>query len=726
MPTSATIGITPGSGQLLDAVSLVISAQTVVRETMVLADPTSATQLAGVTAGGALQVDASATTQPIFGTLTPNNAVPDGHNIGVLPAIANVAAPTYAEGKQVLLSTDLTGALRVNVGAVVASNNITEWNTVALGSPSAYGTGPGAVNVIGVNAFVTSLPAVTVAASQTIAVTNTGTFAVQATLAAETTKVIGTVNQGTSPWVISGAITLASTTVTGTVAVTQSTSPWVVSNGGTFAVQAACTQTTSPWIVAGGGTAGTAATGVVTVQGIASMTPLLVTATFASAQHVIVDSGTITAVTSITNPVAVTGTFWQATQPVSIASGQVASGAFASGSIASGAAAAGAFADGSVFVRSNAASTFPVTATIAAAQTIAVTNAGTFAVQDTVLDAALIAQEATTSGIKGLTAFGAVTTGAPTYTTGKSDALSLDVAGNLRIILNAETTKVIGTVNQGTSPWVISGAVTTSGTATVVGTLTNNNAAPSSNNVGALTAIANAAVPSFTEGDQVLQSVDLSGHMRVVATGAAATGAAVSGNPVLVGGKDNVGNARSFACTAAGLIGTMLNVTAIDGQSNANASIPADGGGGSGPVITFPLVFNGSTWDRQRTPNKFNTASVAATATGNTAVWTPTSGKKFRLMKFQVTAQGLAATATGVVTVTFQDATTQINTGAYDVDVPAVANVTSGTDNVSGGWIDLGNGYLSAAANNVLNFNISAAGAGTVGTYRINVAGTEE
>lgn len=38
------------------------------------------------------------------------------------------------------------------------------------------------------------------------------------------------------------------------------------------------TQSTSPWIVAGGGTAGTAATGVSTVQGIASMTPLLVTA----------------------------------------------------------------------------------------------------------------------------------------------------------------------------------------------------------------------------------------------------------------------------------------------------------------------------------------------------------------------------------------------------------------------------------------------------------------
>lgn len=45
-------------------------------------------------------------------------------------------------------------------------------------------------------------------------ITDSGSV-VAATLSAETTKVIGTVNQGTSPWVTSGAIT-------GTVAVTQS------------------------------------------------------------------------------------------------------------------------------------------------------------------------------------------------------------------------------------------------------------------------------------------------------------------------------------------------------------------------------------------------------------------------------------------------------------------------------------------------------------------------
>lgn len=47
------------------------------------------------------------------------------------------------------------------------------------------------------------------------------------------------------------------------------------------------------------------------------------------------------------------------------------------------------------------------------------------------------------------------------------------------------------------------------------GSLSNNNAAPTNNNGGVLPAVANAAAPSLTEGNQVLQSVDLSGNSRV-------------------------------------------------------------------------------------------------------------------------------------------------------------------------------------------------------------------
>lgn len=56
-------------------------------------------------------------------------------------------------------------------------------------------------------------------------VSNAGTFPVQAVLGAETTKVIGTVNQGTSPWVVSGTVQPGNT---------PNTVPWLVTaNAGT-------------------------------------------------------------------------------------------------------------------------------------------------------------------------------------------------------------------------------------------------------------------------------------------------------------------------------------------------------------------------------------------------------------------------------------------------------------------------------------------------------------
>lgn len=55
----------------------------------------------------------------------------------------------------------------------------------------------------------------------------------------------------------------------------------------------AVTQSTSPWVVAGGGTAGSAATGVVTIQGITSMTPVQVSqATASNLNATVVGTGT--------------------------------------------------------------------------------------------------------------------------------------------------------------------------------------------------------------------------------------------------------------------------------------------------------------------------------------------------------------------------------------------------------------------------------------------------
>lgn len=57
-----------------------------------------------------------------------------------------------------------------------------------------------------------------------------------------------------------------------------------------------------------------------------------------------------------------------------------------------------------------------------------------------------LAQGSTTSGQTGSLILGAVTTAAPSYTTAQTSPISLDLSGNARIVLPAETTKVIGTI----------------------------------------------------------------------------------------------------------------------------------------------------------------------------------------------------------------------------------------------------------------------------------------
>ncbi len=80
---------------------------------------------------GAIEVD---------GGLTHDNAAPAATQQGVLVALANAAAPTYTETNQVLLSVDLSGALRVSGGG-----GGTEYTTDVAG-----GAGPW-VGGIGVN-----------------------------------------------------------------------------------------------------------------------------------------------------------------------------------------------------------------------------------------------------------------------------------------------------------------------------------------------------------------------------------------------------------------------------------------------------------------------------------------------------------------------------------------------------------------------------------------------
>jgi hypothetical protein len=125
------------------------------------------------------------------------------------------------------------------------------------------------------------------------------------------------------------------------------------------------------------------------------------------------------------------------------------------------------------------------------------------------------------------------------------------------------------------------------------------------------------------------------------------------------------------------------------------------------------------------TPSVFKTAT--ANASGDTALWTPAAGKRFRLMRFivQVPAN-VGFAARGVLTIKLRDGTTDLNL-TFDVwlgQTAPVETASSEQPNFDTGWIDIGEGILSAAANNVLNINLSAAlGAGNV---RVTCCGTEE
>jgi hypothetical protein len=166
------------------------------------------------------------------------------------------------------------------------------------------------------------------------------------------------------------------------------------------------------------------------------------------------------------------------------------------------------------------------------------------AVTEASLDAALIAQEATTSGIKGLTAFGAVTTAAPSYTTAKSDALSLQTDGSLRTALTSaipagsnvighviadtgSTTAVTGnvTVVQPTGTSLHAVLDTTSTTAVTQATGTNLHMVVDSGTITTVSTVT--AVTSIT--NQVDANLKQVGGTNTVTAGVAGT-QAVGGN----------------------------------------------------------------------------------------------------------------------------------------------------------------------------------------------------
>jgi hypothetical protein len=153
--------------------------------------------------------------------------------------------------------------------------------------------------------------------------------------------------------------------------------------------------------------------------------------------------------------------------------------------------------------------------------------------------------------------------------------------------------------------------------------------------------------------------------------------------------------------------------------------------GATGPVSVFPMIFGGAFSgtasatvqgsSKARTCTVFKQANI--TAAGSTAVWTPGANNKFRLLKYRIVVSASAIFAVAAdITIQLLDAAANLGHN-FIVRIPAAA-LGSGV-NWDSGVCDLGQfGQLSAAANNVLNGNLSAALTG--GSINIQVWGTEE
>lgn len=193
-------------------------ASTTVTGTVAVTQSTSPWVVSGtVGISNSFALDASVT-----GLQVAQGSTTSGQNGELVQSATTASAPTYTTAKTNPLSTDTSGNLRVSLKDSPANTN----KFLVTADPITFASAQ-SVNATLSAETTKVIGTVNVASSQTIAVTNTGTFAVQsaATLSAETTKVIGTVN-------IAGSQTIA------------------VTNTGTFAVQAAqgtAAASTAPW-----------------------------------------------------------------------------------------------------------------------------------------------------------------------------------------------------------------------------------------------------------------------------------------------------------------------------------------------------------------------------------------------------------------------------------------------------------------------------------------------
>jgi hypothetical protein len=219
---------------------------------------------------------------------------------------------------------------------------------------------------------------------------------------------------------------------------------------------------------------------------------------------------------------------------------------------------------------------------------------------DTSVNGVIVAQGSATSGEKGPLIQGAVTTAAPSYTTGQTSPLNLTTAGALRTDASATTQPVSGTVtaNQG-GTWTVQPG----NTANTTPWLTTINQGGNSVAVKAGSTAAVATDPALVVA--ISPNSGLIGSNANQVQGTAAAAASPVGNPVFIGGTDG-SLVRGILTDTSGRI-----IVAPTGSNTTNGF--AYGTVSTNAITTVPI--RASTYNEQTTNAQRSISSSSANDT---------------------------------------------------------------------------------------------------------------
>lgn len=514
------------------------------------------------------------TTQPVSGTVTANIGTTNGlaldatlakltiaqstalgsNTQAMVAGSVTTAAPTYTTGNINPLSLTTAGALRIDGSGT--TQPVSGTVTANAGSGSFTVVQATAANL---NATVTGA----------VAATQSGTWTVQPGNTANTTPWLSTINQGGNSATVSAGGALK----TDSSATTQPVSGTITANAGTgsFTVAQATAANLNATVV------GTVTSNVGTTGGLA----LDATLTGGTARNKITDGTNNAAVKAAStaagatdpalvvaispnNSVAVTGTFFQATQPVS-------GTFFQATQPVSGTVTANAGTGNFTVAQATAAN---LNATVVGTVTSNIGTTNGLALDATVAKLTIAQSTALGSNTQTLMG-GSVTTAAPTYTTGNINPLSLTTAGALRVDASATTQPISGTVtaNAGTGSFTVAQATAANLNATVVGSGNFTIVQPTAANL-------NATVTGTVTSNQGTANTNANGWFTRVTDGtnnvtvkAASTQAAASDVGLVVSLNPTSAQTKASTATVAQIASSVASVTLLAANANRLGAI---------------------------------------------------------------------------------------------------------------------------------------------------------